>query len=362
MISTFEQFLDEERIKYNINGIIMGFRIQNKCHTLSTTGSSMTTIPTNKHMHYRIGGQSIPVLTTLFLILVDKGHLQLNETVSTFLPRVPNSKLITLRMLCNMTAGLPDLIDNPVISEEMDTQVFKQWTDNELLNVVYKSIPLYPPGQSFYFAVHTNMLLLGTCMKIRMSNPIKYLLQKYIFTPLKLKNTQFKRSQLIQEPVFHSFVNVRTPYYEDSTYWNGSWGSYATMMNSNSHDINILAQNIGSGSLISDNLYQIQLENPFGPANEYYGMGIAVGGFGLDYLKSQTHPYSILWSNQNYLGYLGISAYIPKYRLSINIETNKFDINNISFEANQILSDLFATFTFKQIIHLSCQPNNIDFK
>lgn len=49
-------------------------------------------------MNYRIGGQGITVLITLFLILVDDGYLFLDDKIGTFLPKVPNGKLITLQM------------------------------------------------------------------------------------------------------------------------------------------------------------------------------------------------------------------------------------------------------------------------
>lgn len=355
-----DKFFDEERIKYDQNGLIACMSYRN-CKRFSVSGTSMTTVQTDKCNHYRIGGQDVPILTTLFLILVDEGYLRLDEKIGKFLPKVPNGKFITLQMLCNMTAGLLDTLDNPVVSRFLITMSFKQWTSNQLLNIVYDSKPLYPPGERFYFAVHTNMLLLGTAMKIRMNTSVKCLIDKYITNPLKLKNTQLKIDQNIQNSVLHSFSNSRISYYEDSTYWNGSWGSYATKINSNSSDINIIGKNIGSGSLISEKLYNIQMSNPemkiqekemFGIENAYYGMGVAVGGFGLDYLKNEKYPYSIIWTNQNFGGYIGIWAYIPRMKITINVQSNTFNSDN--FSMTTILTDLFDTYTFSELKRIIC--------
>jgi len=111
----------------------------------------VTTVDTKPGMHYRIGRQSIPMLTTLFLILVEKKYFKLDTKIGQFLPKVPNGDLITLQMLCNMTSGLEDVINDRIVSQTMKTNVFKQWETEELLNIVYNTKPFYPPGERFYF-------------------------------------------------------------------------------------------------------------------------------------------------------------------------------------------------------------------
>lgn len=335
-------FLDDERIKYDLAGLIIAISYK-RSGKVYTSGRSMTTVPISKNMNYRIGGQGIPILSTLFLILVDNGNFSLDEKIGTFLPKVPNGKLITLQMLCNMTSGLEDVINNPQVSQSMTTDVFREWTTQELLNIVYETKPLYHPGEKFYFGHITNMLLLCTAIEKNMKTSIKSLIEKYIIHPLNLKSTKYENNQTIQEPVFHSFVNVRSPYYEDSTYWNGSWGAYTTKINSNAYDVNMIASNIGSGTLISKNLYHTQMSHhePIG-----YGMGIAIGGFGLDHLKSNKYPYTIVWTNENFNGYSGIWAYIPSMKIAINIQTNTY---HDEFKIDSILEDLLKEFSLQDL-------------
>jgi len=107
----------------------------------------MTTKKVNDTMLYRLGGQCIPIYTTLFLILMDKGYLNLNDYIGKFLPQVSNCNLITLEMLGDSTAGLPDVINTFTMLNEKN--VFKNWTDDELLNIVYTLTPLYPPGEHY---------------------------------------------------------------------------------------------------------------------------------------------------------------------------------------------------------------------
>lgn len=351
MIPSIENFLEQERIKYNQNGLILCMSYK-ECRQVFTSGTSMTTVPTKHNMNYRIGGQSIPIMTTLFLILVDKGYLKLNDKIGEFLPKVPNGNLITLQMLCNMRSGLQDVINDPVVDKDMTTMVFKQWKNSELLEIVYKTQPLYPPNERFYFGHITNMLLLGTAIKMRMGKSIKCLVKKYIFNPLNLKSIEYNNTQNIKGPVFHTFTNNRIPYYEDSTFWNSSWGSYATKINSNANDVNIIGKNIGSGELISKELYNIQMSNPDITTKEYYGMGVVIGGFGLDYLKNSKYPYPIIFTNESEDGSFGIWAYIPRKRITINIQSNTF--NNDNFSINSILQDLLDTYNFEEIKSIIC--------
>jgi CubicO group peptidase (beta-lactamase class C family) len=352
MNSKLQTFLNNQRIKYNLAGLIMAIShiSQKKSGQIYTSGSSMSTVPTTKNMHYRIDGQGISMLTTLFLILVDNRYFSLNDKIGTFLPKVPNGKLITLRMLADMTAGLQDVIEDPRVLNAATTTVFRQWTDEELLDIIYETKPLYKPGERFYFGHITNMLLLSKSIEIRMRTPIKDLINKYIIYPLNLKDTKFENSQIIQEPVFHSFSKVRTPYYEDSTYWNPSWGSYATKINSNAYDVNMIGYNIGAGTLISKELYDAQMTSlvPEPNAKLSYGMGIFVGGFGLEYLKTKEYPYPVVGSSQSFNGYSGLWEYIPRMKMTINIQTNTF--NDDDFNINWILENLLKEFSFPDLI------------
>lgn len=234
----------------------------------------------------------------------------------------------------------------------MTTNVFKQWCSKELLEIVYNTPPLYPPGERFYFGHITNMLLLGTAMKIRMGMSVKKLINKYIIDALNLNNTQYQNRQNIAQPTFHTFTNNRISYYEDSTFWNSSWGSYSTKINADANDVNTIGVNIGAGSLISKRLYDIQLSNPGEPSASYYGMGLGINGFGLDYLINKKYPHSIVWTNESDNGNFGIWAYIPRKKICINIQSNTYNSDN--FSINMVLQDFLNTYSSKQMKRLVC--------
>lgn len=326
------EFTDNERLKYDLKALIISIRHIDKTN-IYISGNSMTTQPVNEDMIYRLGGQSIPILTTLFLILVDKGYLKVDDKIGDFLPKTPNGDLITLSMLCFMTSGLPDVINDPIISDEKD--IFKQWTSEELLDIVYHSTPLYPPGQEFYFGHITNMLLLGKAMKIRMKLSVRKLILKYIVKKLNLHNTYYSE-QIAPDNILHGFDNYRSKTFEDSTFWNFSSFSYPGKLLSNAYDLSIIMENIGSGTLINKKLYKIQFSNSLNNNLAYYGMGLVV--------NKNSNP-TIYWSNASLNGYIGIVAYVNN--MTITIQTNT--VKNNGFRANQILTDLVTSGIFSQL-------------
>lgn len=351
---SIEKFLRDERKKYNLKGLIMAISADIEYVNVKYSGKSMDSLVIVPDMHYRIGGQSITIYTTLFLILADKNILNPRHHVSRYLDKVPNSDKITLLMLCNMTSNLPDYIDTPYFSEIVTNNVFKQWKHEELLDMIYRLVPLdFEPGTKFNFAHMTNIFILCTVIELVTKKDMMELLNKYIFKPLNLNHTMYSLAQDMIQPVFHSYTNERIDNYEDSTYWNPSWGYYATSIVSNANDINVIVRAIGSGTILTDATYGLLMGHPkkIPITNPYYGMGLIVGGYGLNHLKTDDYPYTIITNSESFAGYNGIWAYIPSSDITINFQTNTFD-KNFGISANNILQDLFETFTIDQLSEL----------
>src|SRR5215212_3889716 len=73
-------------------------------------GESMTGVPATEDMHFRNGAVAISYLGTVLLQLVDAGTVGLDDTIDAWLPDLPASDRITLRMLANSTSGYVDYV------------------------------------------------------------------------------------------------------------------------------------------------------------------------------------------------------------------------------------------------------------
>lgn len=352
---SFQTFLEQQREKYHLKGVIMGVSINNKHVDITAAGNSMTTVPATPDMHFRIGGLTIAIYATICLILIDKGLLSLNTTVAQFLPKVPNGENITLRMLMDMTANIPDYFNVPEVNGIITNKPFTQWTHKEILHLIYNLTPLpFPAGSRFNGDGHvTNTFLLVTILQLRTKTTVQKLLHKYIFGPLKLKNTEYTTDQLLKFPVFHCFDNGRIPNFEEATYWNSSWGGYATSVNSNTYDVNIIGRAIGTGQFISPELFRLQLLPPPNiPLTDYYfGLGVILGTFGLVPATRDNVPFPITHINARFDGYQSIWTYYREYGICLNFAVNMVDQYS-SFSTSNLVQNFFETYSPREIISM----------
>ena len=76
-------------------------------------GKSMTGVPATKDMRFRNGAVAFAYVSTLLLQFVDEGKVELSDTIDRWLPDLPNSDKVTLKMLANQTSGYPDFERDP---------------------------------------------------------------------------------------------------------------------------------------------------------------------------------------------------------------------------------------------------------
>lgn len=283
--------------EHKVNAITIGIK-QNEESKIYASGLSMTGVKNTSSNHYRLGGQSIPIFTTILLNLVDERKIRLDDTIDQWYSSIPNSHKITLRMLANSTSGLPDYArDNVDFLPKYYQNPFYVYDKLNLLDLLIDSKPLFEPGTSWHYTPHTNMLLLGLIMEKVTHTTMNDLLREYITAPLNISNTMYNDlTAEMQEPVLHSYTRIRGVF-EESTYWHPSWGGYSTGITSTTDDLLIIYNAIASGSLITDESFNefirpmtIGLKD--NNNNKYYGFGLMIEG-------------NMMWINQLFGGYCG---------------------------------------------------------
>jgi CubicO group peptidase (beta-lactamase class C family) len=232
-------------------------------------------------MKFRPGSMAIPMLTTLALQLQDAGRLSLDDPLSKWFPQYPNADRVTLRMLASVTSGYPDYIqENPPFQEALLADVFRHWTDDELLHYAFAQPIVCDPGACFHYA-HTNFILLGRVVEQVTGKSITELLQNRFLGPLGLRETTITKLPAIPAPALHAYSSERGVY-EESTGWTPSWGlGDGLIMTSTLRDMTTLHKAVGSGKLLSKSAAAQQVQDlskglPGTPTEIGYGLGIAV--------------------------------------------------------------------------------------
>lgn len=110
------------------------------------------------------------------LSLVDRGQINLDGTVATYLPEVRgNWRNLTIRQLASMTAGIPKGIPREV-----------DWPDE--MQILEKQPLLYPPGSNYTYS-NPSFRLLGTIIEKVTGTPYLKVVRDLITDPLNMPCT-----------------------------------------------------------------------------------------------------------------------------------------------------------------------------
>ncbi len=283
-------------------------------------GESMTGVPATEDMHFRNGAVAISYLATVLLQLVDEDVVELDDTIDAWLPELPASDRITLRMLANSTSGYVDYVPMDSFTDAAYKDPFRAWTPDELIKMATDEPLLYEPGTNMSYS-HANFMILGEALAAITGTPVEELIRERIVEPLGMEGTESHQTAEIPEPVLHAYTSERGTY-EESTFWNPSWTlAEGAVMVTDIADLATSARAIGTGELVSSESHEAQIGPSLvglgGPTDTcpedvcreqlpsaYFGLGtVVIGGWVLQ--------------NPAFFGYGGVQAYLPSEDLAI---------------------------------------------
>ncbi len=318
--------------QYKLKAVIYRVTIDGKNVVTAGLGESMSGVPVTPDMHFRNGSVAESYIANLLLQLVEEKKVSLDDKISTWLPELPHAAEVSLDNLISMTSGYRDFVPDPEFLKVNDTQPYKTWEPEEILQYAHLDEPLlYPPGTNWNYA-HTNFVILGMALDRITGRPLNDVLQEKVLGPLGLTNTTDPGSPVVAQPVLHAWdseqrsvynIPPTLPFYLDSTYWDTSWSlSKGAIETTNIYDLDKTAIAVGNGTLLSPESFKTMTDTTTmrtqgGPVagcpechrgdDMYaYGKGVVVKGH---------------WLLQDPLcnGYSALEAYLPSQRIAISL-------------------------------------------
>ena len=298
-------------------------------------GESMTGVPATTDMRFRNGAVAISYMTTLLLLFVDRGLVQLDDPIApwvTGVPGLPDTDRVTLQMLANMTAGYPDYVQNPQLDEELYADPFRIWTPEELIAIGISAPRRFAPGTNWDYS-HTNYVILGQALQEIGGAPLDALLRAEVLEPLGLTGTSSSMVATIAEPALHAFSSERRQtlgvdpavrFYEESTFWNPSWTlAEGAIQTTTIHDMTATAEAIGTGMLLSPESHRARI------APDLLGFGALLDGCPACHTLDEVYNYGLgvvlagEWILQNplFAGCSSVEAYLPAQQIAIAVAT-----------------------------------------
>jgi D-alanyl-D-alanine carboxypeptidase len=176
--------LDNSKENHRALGVQAAFEQGSKLW-FGETGSAdrNQTTPLNGCMQMRLFSITKTFTTVLALKLVEQDILNLNTTVNTWYPDLPNSSELTLMNLLSQTSGLPDYL----YMSEIFLIPGKEWDHDEAIAVVATKSPNFAPGDHFAYS-NTNFLIVGRIIEHVMGEPYHELLRELVLLPAGLQD------------------------------------------------------------------------------------------------------------------------------------------------------------------------------
>lgn len=135
---------------------------------------------------FETGSVSKQFTAMAIMILMETGKLKLDDEIKRYIPELSTYKGISIRNLLNHTGGLPDYME--IMDSLFDKS--KIATNKDLVSIYskYKPKPLFEPNSKFEYS-NTGYALLATIIENVSGMTYADYLNKFIFKPLKMKNT-----------------------------------------------------------------------------------------------------------------------------------------------------------------------------
>ena len=151
------------------------------------------------------------VVATMVMLEIQHDHLSLGTRLSQFYPWLPNARQISVRMLLNMTSGLPDYLDNPRIEWMMRHRPRHHWTVDQVLTGLGTGLgpPRFPPGREYQYS-DTNYIVLGAILERITHRSIERDFQQLIARPLGITSATFVPTPAAKVRMAHPFVLSRS--------------------------------------------------------------------------------------------------------------------------------------------------------
>lgn len=241
-----------------------------------------TSDPMQPGMQVRLASVTKPITALAVLRLAEQGALRLGDTVERWLPgRVTGGDRMTVAMLLNHSAGVPDHEELPAFWDRVLLDPAATWSASDVLAFIAGVPPDFEPGTEFRYS-NTGYYLLGLIAEAASGRNGSALFDELVFRPAGLSRTRLARDGMMQAPLAHGFTWV--PPWDrlvDDTAWNLSWDWTAGSGVSTALDMLDLFDAVYAGRVVAPGTLDFMLR-PAGPEpTQGLGFGIVNAG----------HPY-----------------------------------------------------------------------
>jgi D-alanyl-D-alanine carboxypeptidase len=313
----YQRAIDSIRSLRGFNGVSAAVFLPDQGLWQGVSGVSFGNQTITPEMKFDIASNTKSFVSTTILLLAEERLLSLDDTLSRYLPPLPNiTSSVTIRQLLNMTSGISNLN-----ADAVEAAVFadpnKVWTPEESI-AAFVGPPVGKPGGPWMYC-NTNYILLGMVIKQITGSTISSQVRQRILTPLSLDSTYFGGEEMFSGPTAHPWYNG-TDIFPIPRTANYTVALAAGGMVSTAADMARGVKALFEGALIApSSLDQMRTCVPIPPGITFGGLdGLEMRGYGLGVFQAIADPRGMkipIWGHGGHgWGYRSFMAYHPSLK------------------------------------------------
>ena len=315
---------------------MLGIKENNKNIILKNYG--ITDLVTQKAItndsEFRIASVTKPITAVAVMKLVEKGKLNLSDTISKFFKDFPNGNKITIYQLLSHTSGIPNWWEGEMPKDE--PKDFPMCNEPHLFLQRMKTTSFFEPGTKHSYS-NSGYVLLGEIIEIVSGMKYENYLQKNIFAKANMKYTEVEYSPNAKNNWVKGYKQnspTDTTFSDPDVY---AMPFAAGALRSNAEDMINFMDALFKGKLVKkstlnqmtkyaetkkgipvyDAMFFPNNFTPPPPPNHIKKYG---NGLGFNLMKVYNEP--IVWHSGGIAGFNSILVYIPKSKTQIIFLSN----------------------------------------
>ncbi|MEX0171179.1 serine hydrolase domain-containing protein [Streptomyces sp. LMG1-1-1.1] len=258
--------------------------------------------------HMRIASVAKAFSGAVALRLVDRGKLDLDDTIGERLPSLPTAwHQVTLRQLLQHTSGLPDYSKAPAFVDILRQDPRHRFDSRRLLDFVADKDLEFPPGSAYAYSNSDNIAV-ALMAEAATGRPYERLLDRLVYRPLDLRQTSLPQGYRLPRPYLHGYdVTPPEPPVDVSELFgvSGIWASGGIV--STPKDLNAFVRAwVGGHDYLSEETRRAQRTFIPGAASEPAGPGANAAGLAI--FRYKTRCGTVFGHTGNTPGYTQFAA------------------------------------------------------
>jgi D-alanyl-D-alanine carboxypeptidase len=213
----------------NFSGVVLiathGKTIYEQAYGFADVAAARRNTPQTQ---FHLASMSMQFTAATVMRLVEMGKLRLDQTISEFVPGLPNGNTITIRELLEQTSGLPDVNALPDYPDILN----QQQTAESLVGYIKDKPPRFEAGGVSRGEEHSAFNVLALIAEKVTKQPFGAALKRLVFIPSKMQHSGIDEDgPLANAAVGYSPVGVRDLEKASRIHWSAKTGNasaYAT--------------------------------------------------------------------------------------------------------------------------------------